>query len=198
MLVSVISGDNINDPLLNPSGPSGWTELQDTKSFYNTFTTKYYRSSIWYKVSDGTEAPSQTWTDTQPELEFGALIVYSGTSSVPDASSLNWGCSGCATDGTTATALSVTPKTCSDQLVLWYANNSIGTATFRPPPGTSQVWANDDTINGYNNYGFAEALSSAAATDNITTGNMIAGTTWFAAQIALAPAIVSSSNNGHP
>jgi len=166
------------------TGPSGWTQIYQ----YNGLNEDV---GAWYKViTDAAGEPSSyTWTNpSQYELSLGAITNWRGVDNTNPINA-NGGQSG---NSNTPTAPSITTDTDNCQIL---AQNMATGETHTPPSGMTE------------RYDFANALSltladvnqaSAGATEDKQFTASASGP-WYAATIALAPAVTieDSTSNGN-
>lgn len=153
--------------------PAGWTLLATAQS--SGFTANQYRLSVYYRVSDGTDGASYTWTfGASQSYSTGTVVAYTDVdqvtpndvavqlSAVQDMAS------------TTQTNTGVTTTTKNAKILSYYIDESTA-STLTSPAGFAQVASVKDTTNAMAFALYEKTQNGTGATGGIAATGFTTG-----------------------
>lgn len=177
LLIALIAVDAASDETITMTG---WTSL------FSTLATDS-ETAVFYRVSDGTEGASETFTTSGSEQSTHAVYRISGYSGTPEAGTPNTGTS------TTPNPSAVTPAGGSNDYLYIAVMGSDGSGSGAPtvsgyPTGyTGSQTTLSGTGLGSTVVAMATKQTTASTTDNPDAFTQSGGTDWVAATIAITP-----------
>ncbi len=174
------------------TAPAGWTQIGTTLTSGATL-----EQAVYYKVANA-EPANYTWTWAGTVDRAGAIIAYSGVSTVAsdivDASSQNGSGGG---TGTTATATGVTTLMNGDQMIALYGEGRNTALTQSGGEGMTQQYTatstNGTAANRVTVTGADGNQATAGATGN-KTATMGIARTWVANLVTLVPTLSANGS----
>lgn len=146
--------------------PAGWTRINDT-------TVSSIGISTFYRVADGTEGSTITFTSAVVARMAGGMVRVTGADPLTpvDVKSTNTG-----TAATSLVATGVTPASADTLLLAFYAL-STGNGTLTVPAGMTQLWSFPASASGTSPFaaGAWLTLASEAPTGTKTAAASSAG-----------------------
>lgn len=189
------AGDLLIVALTNPvnasiTPPAGWTEIVDQMTTVG-FALDYNAYLAW-KIADGTEGSSQTFTSTSSGRPAGGMFAFSG---VDQTTPVNTSDKNQQTgSGIAYTTATITPSVdnCMVAVVLFGYKGSAGTLSFTPNASFTEQADIPNTANGAA-LEFQTLLQTTAAA---VSGSGTASTTTdrFSVILAVAPAVAAASS----
>lgn len=163
LLIATVQGNGGDNDVSSWTPPSGWTTIQG-------YTTQP-NNIVAYKVSDGTEGSTQTFTSTNAVKSQGIMWAYRGA--VYDSSA---GASVQSTSSSTFSVSGITVSSPNSILMVVPAINASGRSIATPPTGMTSAYHLNTAVNNFTSYVFTQSVNSGATGTRGATWSGASGT----------------------
>jgi hypothetical protein len=179
----------VTDGDVTVSTPSGWTSIDQGQSDSDASTL-----GVWYRVADGTESTTYTFTWTGDQEAAGSISRYIGvdTSDPIDGSDSDTGTS------TTPTAPSVTASNANSVVLRIFGSD--GSETSTEPTGTTERFGltSSATAGDATTTSGADAVQAAAGGSGTASFTLGASQEWRALTVVInSDSSLGTIDNGH-
>lgn len=164
LLIATIQGNGGDNDVFSWTPPSGWTTIQG-------YTTRP-NNIVAYKVSDGTEGSTQTFTCGGTGVKSqGIMWAYRGA--VYDSTA---GASVQSTSSSTFSVSGITVSSPNSILMVVPAINASGRSIATPPTGMTSAYHLNTAANAFTSYVFTQSVNSGATGTRGATWSGASGT----------------------
>lgn len=163
LLIAMVQGNGGTNDVNSWTPPSGWTTIQG-------YTTRP-NHIIAYKISNGTEGSTQTFTSGTGVKSQGVMWAYRGAAYDSTA-----GASVQSTSSSTFSVSGITVSSPNSILMVVPAINASSRTIATPPTGMTSAYLLDTGANSFTSYVFTQSVNSGATGTRSATWSGAGGT----------------------